>query len=139
MRAAPVSPGQRSGLFGSVFAQLLIGSAQAQTPAPSVKSQQVSVTLDPGEGVEVKMDIKKGAKVSYDWKVDSGAVNHDTYGDGGGNQLSYSKGRGVQGDQGELMAAFDGNQGWFWRNRGFAPVTVTLTASGDFGSLKRAN
>lgn len=136
--AAPATPapGQRSSLLGSIFAQLVFGSAQAQTPA-AAKSQEIVVTLKPGEGTEVKADMRKGAKLTYTWKVDGGAVNHDTHGDGpGGNEISYSKGRGVPGDEGELTAAFDGNHGWFWRNRGSAQVTVRLTASGDFGSLK---
>jgi NAD(P)-dependent dehydrogenase (short-subunit alcohol dehydrogenase family) len=55
-----------------------------------------------------------------------------------GGKVSYSKGRSVPGDEGELVAAFDGNHGWFWRNRGSAPVTVKLTASGEFGTLKQA-
>lgn len=133
---ATPAPDQRSSVLGSIFAQLVIGSAQAQTPA--VKSQEFSVTLKPGEGAEVKANMKKGAKLTYAWKVEGGAVNHDTHADGpGGNEISYSKGRGVPGDEGELTAAFDGNHGWFWRNRGSAPVTVRLTASGDFGSLQR--
>jgi hypothetical protein len=136
MAPATPAPEQRSSLLGSIFAQLVIGSAHAQTPA-AAKSQEVSVTLKPGEGTEVKADMRKGAKLSYSWQVEGGTVNHDTHGDGpGGNETSYSKGRGVPGDQGELTAAFDGNHGWFWRNRGSAPVTVKLTASGDFGSLK---
>jgi hypothetical protein len=135
--AAPVTPapGQRSSLLGSIFAQLVIGSAQAQTPA-AAKSEDFSVTLKPGEGTEVKADMKKGARMTYTWKVDGGTVNHDTHGDGPGGEISYSKGRGVPGDSGEFTAAFDGNHGWFWRNRGSAPVTVTLTAKGDFGNLK---
>jgi len=133
---APAVPEQRSSLLGSIFAQLVIGSAQAQTAA--AKSEKISVTLTPGEGAEVKMDMRKGAKISYAWTVEGGTVNHDTHGEGSGSQISYSKGRGVPGDEGELTAAFDGNHGWFWRNRSSAPVTVNLTASGDFGSLKRA-
>lgn len=139
--AAPVAPTtpapeQRSSLLGSIFAQFVIGSAQAQTPA-ATKAQEFSVTLKPGEGTEVKADMKKGARLTYSWKAEGGTVNHETHGDGpGGNEISYSKGRSVPGDEGELTAAFDGNHGWFWRNRGSAPVTVRLAASGDFGSLK---
>jgi hypothetical protein len=135
--AAPAAPEQRSSLLGSIFAQLVIGSAQAQTPA--AKSQEIAVTLQPGEGTEVKADMKQGAKLTYSWKVEGGTVNHDTHGAGaGGKEVSYSKGRGVPGDEGEITAGFDGGHGWFWRNRGSAPVTVKLTASGDFGSLKHA-
>ena len=136
--ASPVPPGQRSSLLGSIFAQLVIGSAHAQTAAASTNSGEISVDLKAGEGAEVKMDMKKGAKATYSWTVEGGTVNHDTHGDGSGNQISYSKGRGVPGDKGELVAAFDGNHGWFWRNRGSTPVTVKLTASGSFGSLTRA-
>jgi hypothetical protein len=136
--AAPAAPEQRSSLLGSILAQLVIGSAHAQTLV-SAKSQEFSVTLKPGEGTEVKADMKKGAKLTYSWKVEGGTVNHDTHGAGpGGKEVSYSKGRGVPGDEGELTAGFDGGHGWFWRNRGSAPVTVKLTASGDFGSLKQA-
>jgi hypothetical protein len=135
--AAPAAPEQRSSLLGSIFAQLVIGSAQAQ--ASAAKSQQISVTLQPGEGTEVKADMKQGAKLTYSWKVEGGTVNHDTHGAGpGGKEVSYSKGRSVPGDEGEITAGFDGGHGWFWRNRGSAPVTVNLTATGDFGSLKQA-
>jgi hypothetical protein len=133
---ATPAPEQRSSLLGAIFAQLVIGSAQAQTPA-AAKSENISVTLQPGEGTEVKADMKQGAKLTYSWKVEGGTVNHDTHGAGpGGKEVSYSKGRGVPGDEGEITAGFDGGHGWFWRNRGSAPVTVKLTASGDFGSLK---
>jgi hypothetical protein len=137
-RAAPAAPmpEQRSGLLGRMFAELVIGSASAQT-APAAKSQEITVSLKPGEGTEVKADMKKGAKLTYAWTVEGGTVNHDTHGDGAGSsEISYSKGRSVGGDKGELIAAFDGNHGWFWRNRGSALVIVKLTASGDFGSLK---
>jgi hypothetical protein len=46
-----------------------------------------------------------------------GAVNFDTHGDGGGESVSYQKGRGVAEDSGVLEAAFDGNHGWFWRKQ----------------------
>ena len=133
--AAP-APEQRSSLLGIMFAQLVMGPAAAQ--AKPAKSEEFSISLKPGEGGEVKMDMKKGAKATYSWKVEGGTVNHDTHGDGAGGEVSYKKGRGVAGDEGTITAAFDGNHGWFWRNRGSAPVTVKVTASGEFGSLKRA-
>ena len=138
-RQAPAAsaPEQRSSLFGRLFVQLMIGPAVAQ-PAAAAKSQEFSVSLKPGEGAEVKMDMRKGAKATYSWTVEGGAVNHDTHGEGAGGEVSYKKGRGVAGDEGSIVAAFDGKHGWFWRNRGSAPVTVKVTASGEFGSLTRA-
>jgi hypothetical protein len=36
-----------------------------------------------------------------------------------------------------LVAAFTGNHGWFWRNRGEADVTVTLQTGGAYSDIKR--
>ena len=64
-------------------------------------------------------------------------MNFDLHGDGGGESISYEKGRGVPGAEGELTAAFDGEHGWFWRNRTGASVTVTLRATGEYAEVKR--
>ncbi len=54
------------------------------------------------------------------------------HGDGGADSASYEKGRGTAEDSGVLEAAFDGNHGWFWRNRTSEPVTVTLKTDGGY-------
>lgn len=98
----------------------------------------MSVTLKPGEGAEVKLEMAKGEKASYEWSATGGPVNHDTHGDGpGGASHSFSKGREVERDSGELTAPFDGNHGWFWRNRTNQDVTVTIKATGKYRSMKR--
>ncbi|MEH6692210.1 MULTISPECIES: hypothetical protein [Pseudorhizobium] len=40
-------------------------------------------------------------------------------------------------DSGVLEAAFDGNHGWFWRNRTGDSVTATLTTDGAYSDIKR--
>lgn len=134
--ATPTAPDQRSSLLGSVFAELFVGSARAQDAAQ--KSEETKVTLKPGEGAEVKLDMKKSAKVNFAWTVEGGVVNFDMHADGAGQQsTSYEKGRAVPSQEGVLEAAFDGKHGWFWRNRGKADVTVTLKVNGDFSAMKR--
>ncbi|WP_254230344.1 hypothetical protein [Vibrio coralliilyticus] len=64
-------------------------------------------------------------------------MNFDTHGDGNGNSMSYEKSRGVAEDEGELVAAFTGNHGWFFRNRNDSTVMVILRTSGDYGRMKR--
>ena len=84
--------------------------------------------------------MRKGAKADFAWKAEGGVVNFDIHGephDAPNKTHSYEKGRGVASDKGVLEAAFDGNHGWFWRNRGKGDVTVTLTTSGDYTNLKR--
>ena len=107
-------------------------------PAAGEKSDELTVTLKPGEGAEIKLEMAKGAKARYEWRSAGGPVNHDTHGDGpGGATHSFSKGREVETDSGELVAPFDGNHGWFWRNRTDDEVTVTLKVSGEYSSVKR--
>ncbi|MDX2264758.1 MAG: transmembrane anchor protein [Hyphomicrobiales bacterium] len=137
--AQKAKPDQRSSLFGRVFADLVIGKAQAQT-ASAVRTDETVVTLKPGEGVEYKASLTKGQKIAYSWSVSGGKVNHDTHGEPHGKPdetKSYKKERGVEKDEGTLEAAFDGSYGWFWRNRGAAPVTVTLKTSGNYAEIKR--
>lgn len=39
--------------------------------------------------------------------------------------------------EGRLEAAFTGNHAWFRRNRGSAPVTVTLRTNGAYSNIRR--
>lgn len=109
----------------------------AKPAAPVGKSDEISFTLKPGQGAEIKLVMKAGAKANYSWTANGAVVNFDTHGDGGGRSISYEKGRGVPSDEGVLEAAFEGNHGWFWRNRTKSDVTVTLKTSGDYIELKR--
>lgn len=131
------TPDQRSSLATRIFAELVIGSAAAQT-APAGRTDEMTITLKPGEGTEVKLVMIQGARVNFSWTVTGGVVNFDLHGDGGGQQTSYEKGRAVPGAEGVLEAAFDGNHGWFWRNRDRADVTLTLRTNGDYAEIKRA-
>lgn len=130
--AVPVKPDQSSSLIGEVFATFLISPAHAQAA-----SDDISFTLDPGQGIEIKLVMVEGAKADFSWSVEGGVVNYDLHGDGGGNEISYEKDRGVEDHEGVLEAAFDGNHGWFWRNRGAETVTVNLRVSGDYAEVKR--
>lgn len=132
LRDRQAAPEKRSGL-GRAIGGWFIRSAAAQ---PASRSEEMSVTLKPGEGAEIKLAMKQGAKASYSW-IATGNVNYDLHADGSGKEISYKKGRGVTKDEGVLTAAFDGSHGWFWRNRTKADVTVTVKASGDFAAMKR--
>ena len=105
--------------------------------APVKWRDEMTITLSPGEGSEVKMRMKEGERAVFAWSVQGGVVNFDAHGDGDGNSISYKKGRSVPADTGDLVAAFTGNHGWFWRNRGEDKVTLVLRTSGSYADLKR--
>lgn len=125
---------EESSLGGGLFS-FLVGAAHAQTADP-MWTDQYSVTLTPGEGVEVKLVMEEGAEAEFMWVAENGVVNFDMHGDGGGEDISYEKGRALSEDEGVLTAAFAGNHGWFWRNRDGQDVTVTLFVRGDYSEMK---
>lgn len=113
---------------------VLVSPAAAQ-PAKAFQKEEVKITLKPGEYKEAKLDMKKGAKAKFSWSVAGGVVNFDMHGEVNDKSTSYAKGTRSAGADGVLEAAFDGAHGWFWRNRGSEPVTVTLRAEGEFSGL----
>ena len=99
--------------------------------------EEITFTLAPGQGAEVKLVMDEGAVAEFQWIVDGGIANYDLHGDGGGKSIAYQKGRGVPGHEGKLEAAFTGNHGWFWRNRDDQPIKVTLRVRGNYVEMKR--
>ena len=113
----------------------------AAATAPALKTNQMTVTLKPGEGTEIKLEVLKGKSVSYEWTAVGGPVNFDTHGEPYNGEKgyfhSYSKGKQVKSDKGEFTAIFDGTHGWFWRNRSNNDVTIALKTTGDYLSVKQ--
>lgn len=131
-----LQPGLMDVIFGAI-----VGTANAQeVPAAAdapVWKDEITFALEPGQGIEIKLVMEEGAVAPFNWAVEGGAVNFDLHGDGSGNEISYEKGRAVPEAAGELTAAFTGNHGWFWRNRGDAAVNVTLRVAGAYSEIKR--
>lgn len=110
-----------------------VDEAVASTPG---WRNEVSYTLNPGEGIEIKLVMEEGQTARFEWTANGSVLNYATHGDGGGREVSYEDGRGVPEQAGDLTAAFTGNHGWFWRNRTEAPVTLTLRTGGDYAEFR---
>jgi hypothetical protein len=126
----------------AVLPQTAPGVAKpANTTVSAEKNDETVITLKPGETAEIKLDMSQGAKVAYQWVVRGGGVNFDTHGDPinppKGFYHGYGKGKQSMGEQGVIVAAFDGKHGWFWRNRSAEKSTITLTTKGGYSVLKR--
>ena len=126
----------RSSLW-SDLAGLFVRSAAAQE-AP-VWRDETTFTLAPGDTAEWKMEMTEGQTAQYLMTVEGGRVNFDLHGHGGGNSVTYEKGRGSTGEEGEFTAEFDGDHGWFWRNRDNSDVTVRVQVRGDYQVFKDAS
>ena len=111
-------------------------TAASEAPAATAWRDEVTYTLAPSDGIEVKLVMEEGATAAFEWDAGGAVLNYDTHADGSGQKISYEQGRAVPEQAGELVAAFTGNHGWFWRNRTGAPVTLTLRTRGDYAGMR---
>ena len=127
---------EQSSLMNDIFG-LFVGAAHAQEA--EVWRDEITFTLAPGDSAEWKLVMEEGQTAEYRMLVEGGRVNFDLHGHGGGNSVTYEKGRGSTGDEGEIVAAFDGEHGWFWRNRDSETATVTVQVRGEYAEFKDAS
>ncbi len=136
--------GPRSGLLGTMLALVISPATASDRPlvlaqAAASRTDETVITLKPTEGTEYKIELPQGGQIQYTWTVEGGPVNYDLHGTpkAGGKEKSYKAARGVNGGKGVLTADFDGAHGWFFRNRGSAPVTIKLTTTGAYKEIKK--
>ncbi|MFN0264212.1 transmembrane anchor protein [Tepidamorphus sp. 3E244] len=116
---------------------VFVSKAHAQTAQEW--RDEISFTLESGASAEWKLVMTKGQTAQYRMIVDGGRVNFDLHGHGSGQSVTYEKGRGSTGSEGEIVADFDGEHGWFWRNRDSQPVKVTVQVRGEYAEFKDAS
>lgn len=111
--------------------------------APAVSGRQtgdVTLTLAPNEGSEVKATMEAGGELRYEWTTNGSKVSYELHGEelgaSGDDYTSYEKGTSA-GESGTFRAPFDGTHGWYWRNRTDAPVTVNVKATGEFEKFEQ--
>jgi hypothetical protein len=98
------------------------------------------IKLAPGEGMEIKYHMQKGAGLIYSWKS-TGKVLFEFHGEpdqkpAGAVEDYYEsyKNETAGGDSsnGTFIAPNTGIHGWFWDNESSAPVTVNLVSAGFY-------
>jgi hypothetical protein len=135
--ASPVAAVTANASAATPSAPVVIPNAAVSAQPQANWRDELTFTLTPGEGKEIKLRMTEGEKAEFEWVVKGGSVNFDTHGDGGGRSISYEKGRSVPADDGDLVAAFTGNHGWYWRNRGQSNVSVMLRTRGQYSDIKQ--
>lgn len=98
---------------------------------------RVRITLQPGQGIEYKFVMRAGQTLEYGWSS-AAVVYWDFHAEEEGKDpdefTRYAEGRSA-GETGTLVAPFAGRHGWFWRNDGADPVTLTLETRGEYEIL----
>jgi len=107
--------------------------------ASETKTDEMSVTLDPNESTEIKITMAKDTAVDFAWFTSTGQAFYDLHGDSSEVDYHiYEKGT-KSTMNGTLTAAFDGNHGWYWKNRTGTTITITLNTTGQYQSINEMN
>jgi hypothetical protein len=104
------------------------------------RSDEMSVTLEPGEGAEIKAQMNAGERLVFSWASSGGGVDVDMHGEAtgvAGGDRSYKTGELVSSGHGSFEAPMAGNHGWFWQNLNDTPVTITVKTAGFYRRLFR--
>ncbi len=141
----PTGIGKRLGLTALSRSSASGLSDQADGPVwkqpAAYRSDELRVTLAPDEGAEIKAAMQAGERLVFAWGAEGGKVSFDMHGEEPGAAsdefTSYWKERNSTGANGAFVAPFAGSHGWYWKNRGDAPVTVTVRTSGYYEKLYR--
>jgi hypothetical protein len=107
--------------------------------ATPFRAEEMSLTLGPDEGAEIKAMMQVGDRMMFTWSAAGGSVSFDMHGEalnaGKDDFTSYLKGRGETAGHGSFQAPFAGTHGWYWRNRGDTPVTIRVKTAGYYEKL----
>lgn len=116
------------------------GIVTAQPNLYKVDSEDL--TLLPGEGVEIKYHMQKGAGMVYAWKA-TGKVQFEFHGEPDQKPRpdyfeSYELDNKVGQDHsyGSFTAPTTGIHGWFWENKEKKEVQIHLTTAGFYDAAK---
>jgi hypothetical protein len=148
----PLKTGKALGLTGISQAGEVNGRASATpapgqigvyTPQPKIyKVDSEDFQLRPGEGVEMKYHMQKGAGMVYAWKA-SGKLTFEFHGepDQKPNKDYFESYElddkiGKDASYGSFTAPSTGIHGWFWQNKGAKDIQFHLTVAGFFDSAK---
>jgi len=135
--ATPAAPTLETGAAGE--APTIKGTFVAQPDRYKIDSHELK--LGPGEGLEIKYHMQKGAGMVYSWTANA-KVLYEFHGEpdvkpaGAPEDYfeSYEKDDAVGKNQsnGTFTSPSTGIQGWFWDNESRAPVTVKLFTAGFY-------
>ena len=110
----------------------------ANNPAPATqlteRTDEVSVIIPAGKGLEYKVNMLKYGQLKYEWITDKGELYVDFHGEVKDNSnyfesytIAYSNNM-----AGSLISPFEGPQGWYFKNNSNEDITVKIKMKGQY-------
>lgn len=116
-----------------------IPSKESISRSTEWRQDEMTITLEPHSGQEVKAHMTKGDGFIFRWASTGGPVKAEMHGEktdaAEGEFTDYWKELEMTGGQGDFTAPFDGTHGWYFRNKGDTPVTVSVKTVGFYKDL----
>src|SRR5579864_4301819 len=132
--------GDTKGRAPVIAAAVQTGVYTAQPKTYKVDSEDLA--LQPGEGVEIKYHMQKGAGMVYAWKAD-GKLTFEFHGEPDQKpnpdyfeSYALDDKVGKDASYGSFTAPSTGIHGWFWENKGKKDVMFHLTTAGFYDSAR---
>jgi hypothetical protein len=132
--------GDTKGRAPVTAAAVQTGVYTAQPKTYKVDSEDLA--LQPGEGVEIKYHMQKGAGMVYAWKA-TDKVTFEFHGEPDQKpnpdyfeSYELDDKVGKDASYGSFTAPSTGIHGWFWENKGKKEVQIHLTTAGFYDSAK---
>lgn len=105
-----------------------------------IRADTMTIELAADEAVEYKAMMKQGDALSFRWSTDGGQLYYDFHGhdESFGPEFftRYDEGEGTA-RSGSIVAAYDGQHGWYWLNLEARPLTITLDIAGFYDDVIR--
>lgn len=105
---------------------------------PVQREDRVTIEIGPGKGLEYKLHMMPGSKLEHSWSVEDGVLYFDFHGEPQGDDAGYFESFTISTASevsGLFYAPFEGSHGWYWKNRGDAPLVITLKIKGTYDIL----
>ena len=102
-----------------------------------LRTEILEIVLDLDATVEYKALMQQGDALAFRWSTDGEAYyDFHAHDEAFGDEFftRYDEGEG-SGSAGSIVAAYDGQHGWFWLNISDAPITITLQVMGFYDEI----
>ena len=102
-----------------------------------LKTEILEIALDLDATVEYKALMQQGDSIAFRWSADGEAYyDFHAHDEAFGDEFftRYAEGEGSS-SAGSIVAAYDGQHGWFWLNISDTPIMITLEVMGFYDEI----